>query len=126
MKLFLLIVGISLARDRSRSKRKGRRHQKLDENWHVSLMGEFSKRSLTLGPFFSKRTWKTRLESINDKDVIYEGYRSNSTSLTIEDIYEKLDLLTRKFEIVNTRLANMDNVINGLEQKVEDLWVSLY
>ena len=69
---------------------------------------------------------KTGIESLNDKDLIYDGYRSNSTSLTIEDIYEKLDMLGQKFELVNSRLANMDEAIAGLEEKVEDLWVSLF
>ena len=69
---------------------------------------------------------KTRIESLNDKDLIYDGYRSNSTSLTIEDIYEKLDMLGQKFELVNSRLANMDEAIAGLEEKVEDLWVSCF
>ena len=69
---------------------------------------------------------KTGIESLNDKDLIYDGYRSNSTSLTIEDIYEKLDILGQKFELVNSRLANMDEAIAGLEEKVEDLWVSCF
>ena len=61
-------------------------------------------------------------DSLNDKDLIYEGYRSNSSSLTIADIYDRLDMLGKKFELVNARLSTMDDAIAGLEDKVEDLW----
>ena len=51
-RIIKLYKGIALARDRSRSKRKGRRHQKIDENWHVTLMGKFLKRNPNAGPLF--------------------------------------------------------------------------
>ena len=81
------------------------------------------------------------IESIHNKDLIYDGYRyaaysmlqndiihyfrSNSTSLTIEDIYEKLENLTMRISDVEkfeSRIENMNLAIARLEQQMIEVW----
>jgi len=65
------------------------------------------------------------IESIHNKDLIYDGYRSNSTSLTIEDIYEKLENLTIRISDVEkfeSRIENMNLAIARLEQQMIEVW----
>ena len=66
----------------------------------------------------------TGMPPILQYDIIHY-FRSNSTSLTIEDIYEKLENLTMRISDVEkfeSRIENMNLAIARLEQQMIEVW----